>query len=118
MTKIRDATAEDLPALTEIYNHYIQHSHATFLTEDPDAADVHSYALVAGAGDSGNASFSIVGDALRTAVEMPEGGGNLSIRVRSTDAASSAISGFSKITSLSGWRPIRMCRMSTSTIMR
>lgn len=33
MTKIRDAKADDLPALTEIYNHYIVHSHATFLTE-------------------------------------------------------------------------------------
>jgi len=28
--RIRAAEAHDLPALTDIYNHYVQHSHATF----------------------------------------------------------------------------------------
>ncbi len=27
---LRQATVEDLPALTRIYNHYVEHSHATF----------------------------------------------------------------------------------------
>ena len=28
--QLRQATADDLPALTRIYNHYVEHSHATF----------------------------------------------------------------------------------------
>lgn len=33
MATIREPTAHDLPALTEIYNHYVLHSHATFVSE-------------------------------------------------------------------------------------
>ncbi len=54
-------------------------------TVDPDSGDVHSYALVTGAGDDDNATFSISGDELRVAQTLPVSGGTLSIRIRSTD---------------------------------
>jgi hypothetical protein len=38
----------------------------TFTTTDPDTADTHTYSLVSGSGDTGNASFSITGSTLRT----------------------------------------------------
>lgn len=33
---IREATAEDLPRITEVYDHYVRHSHATFDLEPGD----------------------------------------------------------------------------------
>ena len=33
VTVVRRAAAEDVPALTELYNHYVVHSHATFDVE-------------------------------------------------------------------------------------
>lgn len=57
-----------------------------FSTEDPDIGDTHNYTLVAGAGDEGNASFTIDDDKLRTAELFDfETQDNYSIRVRSTD---------------------------------
>ncbi len=32
-TQIRHASAEDLPRLLEIYNHYVEHTHVTFDVE-------------------------------------------------------------------------------------
>ena len=60
----------------------------TLTTTDPDAADTHTYELVAGTGDADNAFFSITGDQVileQTAVAalMPQ----LTFRVRSTDPA-------------------------------
>ncbi|MCA9120282.1 MAG: cadherin domain-containing protein [Planctomycetaceae bacterium] len=57
-----------------------------FSTTDANAADTHSYELVAGEGDTDNASFAIDGEALLTAVAIDfETQSSYSIRVRSTD---------------------------------
>jgi VCBS repeat-containing protein len=59
----------------------------TLSTTDPNSSDVHSYSLVSGTGDSGNSSFSIVGNQLRTAAALNfETTPTLTVRVRSTDA--------------------------------
>jgi len=42
----------------------------TLTTVDPDPLDTHTYSLVAGAGDTDNASFAIVGDQLQTAAVL------------------------------------------------
>jgi hypothetical protein len=58
-----------------------------FVTNDPDSLDTFTYQFVAGPGDSGNASFVIVGSELRTNVSLDAGATpTLSIRVRSTDS--------------------------------
>ncbi|WP_304117416.1 GNAT family N-acetyltransferase [Mycolicibacterium bacteremicum] len=36
---LRTATAEDLPAIADIYAHYVRHSVATFETDPPDPAE-------------------------------------------------------------------------------
>ena len=70
--------AEDQPTGTTV---------GTFSTTDPDAGDSHTYTLVAGAGDTDNASFSIAGNQLETAVILNfESGSSLSIRVQTQDA--------------------------------
>ncbi|MCA9142093.1 MAG: cadherin domain-containing protein [Planctomycetales bacterium] len=59
----------------------------TLSTVDPDSGDTHTYALVSGDGDTGNASFAIVGDELQTAVSLDfESQTAYSVRVQSTDA--------------------------------
>jgi hypothetical protein len=59
----------------------------TLSTTDPDAGDTHSYALVAGTGDTDNGSFTITGTTLKTnAVFNFETKSSYSIRVRSTDS--------------------------------
>ncbi len=62
-----------------------------FTTVDPDAADGHAYALVAGAGDTNNALFAIAGEELRLAGSVPAGAAALGLRVRSTDRAGLAV---------------------------
>ncbi|WP_024298209.1 tandem-95 repeat protein [Methylomicrobium lacus] len=58
-----------------------------FSTLDPDTGDMHTYALVSGAGDMDNAAFQIVGNQLQTAAAFDfETKNSYSIRVRSTDA--------------------------------
>jgi VCBS repeat-containing protein len=71
--------AENQPAGTVV---------GAFDTTDPDASDTFSYALVRGAGDADNASFSIdAGGNLRTAVPFDfEAKSSYTVRVRSTDA--------------------------------
>ncbi len=55
-------------------------------TTDADAGDTHTYSLVAGDNDSGNASFSIVGSELRTAAAFDfESQSSYSIRVQTDD---------------------------------
>ena len=56
-----------------------------FSTVDANSADSHSYALVAGAGDTDNDLFSIDGDSLEVAGALPGLGSSLSLRARSTD---------------------------------
>jgi VCBS repeat-containing protein len=58
-----------------------------FSTTDPDAGDSFTYTLVAGTGDTDNASFAIVGSQLQSAAMFDfETKSSYSIRVRSTDA--------------------------------
>ena len=58
----------------------------TFTTTDPDSGNTFTYALVAGAGDADNASFTISNNTLKTdAVFNFENKSTYSIRVRTTD---------------------------------
>ncbi len=58
----------------------------TFSTTDIDANDVHTYSLVSGTGDAGNASFVIEGNALKTAQTFDyETQNSYSIRVQTRD---------------------------------
>ena len=61
-----------------------------FTTTDPDAANTHTYALVAGTGDSDNSSFTIdaSGNLLTAASFNYEAKNSYSIRVRTTDQGS------------------------------
>ncbi|MBF2083711.1 cadherin domain-containing protein, partial [Thermoleptolyngbya sp. C42_A2020_037] len=59
----------------------------TFTTTDPDTGDTHTYTLVAGTGDTDNASFTIVGNQLRLNVSPDfETKNSYTIRVRTTDS--------------------------------
>lgn len=59
----------------------------TFTTTDPNTTDTHTYTLVSGLGAADNASFTIVGDQLRTVDVFDfETRSTYSIRVRSTDS--------------------------------
>lgn len=59
----------------------------TLSSTDEDAADTHTYTLVAGAGDTDNASFAISGSDLNTATTFDyESKSSYTIRIRSTDA--------------------------------
>ena len=61
----------------------------TLSTVDPDVGDTHTYALVAGAGDTDNGSFTIVGNELQTnAVFDFETQDTYSVRVQTTDSGS------------------------------
>lgn len=78
------AVAEFLPVGTLI---------GTFSSTDVDTADTHTYALVAGAGDTDNASFTITAGQLFTnAVFSQALTPTLSIRVRSTDSGAGNLS--------------------------
>jgi subtilisin family serine protease len=71
---------EGLPAGTVV---------GTFTTTDPDAGDTFTYSLVAGAGDTDNAAFTIDGAVLKTAQSFDFSVKNsYSIRVRTTDSGS------------------------------
>jgi len=59
-----------------------------FSTTDVDGGPTYTYSLVAGAGDTDNASFSIVGDTLKTAAIFDnETKSSYSIRVQTNDGA-------------------------------
>jgi hypothetical protein len=59
----------------------------TLTTTDPDVGDMFTYALVSGAGDSGNSAFNIDGDQLVSAVVFDYAVQNTyTVRVRSTDS--------------------------------
>ena len=59
---------------------------------DEDAFDRHTFDLVAGAGDSDNAVFGVMGNELRLAQAWPIGRTQLSLRLRTTDLAGLSIS--------------------------
>ncbi len=80
-------TAINLSSASVAENQPTNTSVGTFSTTDPDAGDTFTYTLVAGTGDTGNTSFNISGNALRTSASFNyEGQSSYSIRVRSTDA--------------------------------
>lgn len=63
----------------------------TLATADPDAGDTHTYSLVAGDGDIGNAAFTIDGNTLKTARALDfETQNSYNIRVRTTDSVGHA----------------------------
>lgn len=62
-------------------------------TVDTNVADAFTYALVSGAGDAGNAAFTIVNDELRLAQAVAAGSPPLSFRVRATDRAGLSVEG-------------------------
>ena len=55
-------------------------------TTDIDPSDTHTYTLVAGAGDTDNASFNISGSELRVNDAEALSGGSYSIRIRTMDS--------------------------------
>ncbi|MBW4464707.1 MAG: cadherin domain-containing protein [Pegethrix bostrychoides GSE-TBD4-15B] len=58
----------------------------SFLTTDPDAGESFTYALVAGAGDTDNTAFTIVGNSLQiNAIPDFEAKSSYSVRVSTTD---------------------------------
>jgi hypothetical protein len=62
---------------------------AIFSAEDADNDDSHSYALVAGQGDTDNGSFAISGNSLTTTKKFDfESKNSYSIRVQATDGKS------------------------------
>ncbi len=71
--------SENLPVETTV---------GTFASTDVNADDTFTYSLVNGTGDADNASFSIVGNQLKTAAAFDfETKSSYSIRVRTTDSA-------------------------------
>jgi Ca2+-binding RTX toxin-like protein len=71
------AVDENSPVGTEV---------GTFITIDPDFSDTHTYTLVAGTGDTDNASFTIDGNQLKLNVSPDfETKDSYTIRVRTTD---------------------------------
>src|SRR5205823_1369482 len=64
----------------------------TLTSTDVDGGDTHSYSLVAGAGATDNASFSISGDSLQTNASFDfETKSSYSVRVRSTDSGALSV---------------------------
>ncbi|MGK4303429.1 putative Ig domain-containing protein [Shewanella xiamenensis] len=59
----------------------------TFNTTDPDAGNTFTYTLVAGVGDTDNASFNIIGSSLRANDSSALAAGSYSVRIRTTDNA-------------------------------
>jgi hypothetical protein len=87
----RPPTEIALSKLTVAESQPIGTTVGTFSTTDPDAGNTHSYSLVSGSDDSGNASFSISGNVLKTAAVFDfETKSSYSIRVRATDSGSPA----------------------------
>ena len=71
--------AENEPAGTRV---------GTLAATDPDAGQAHSFALVAGPGDTDNAAFMVSGDRLQTTQIFDfENKSSYTIRVATTDAA-------------------------------
>jgi hypothetical protein len=77
-----------LSATSIAENNEVNASVGTLSTTDADSADTFTYTLVAGTGDTDNASFNISGNALRASVAFDfETRSSYSVRVRTTDSA-------------------------------
>lgn len=59
----------------------------TLSTTDPNPNTTHTYALVSGTGDEGNAAFQVVGNTLRTTASFNYSQSSYSVRVRTTNEA-------------------------------
>nr|MDQ3822838.1 cadherin domain-containing protein [Actinomycetota bacterium] len=87
--------ANDAPSDVALSNASVNENEAsgtnigTLSSTDQDSGDTHTYSLVAGAGDTDNASFQISGTTLKTnAVFNYEVKSSYSVRVRTTDSGS------------------------------
>jgi hypothetical protein len=67
----------------------------TLSATDPDAGDTHTFALVAGTGDTDNASFNISGSNLRANNSTTLGVGTYSVRIQTSDGALTHAEAFS-----------------------
>ncbi|WP_372728697.1 cadherin domain-containing protein [Nocardioides sp.] len=77
----------DLSATTVDENEPVDTLVGLLTATDPDPGDTHTFSLVPGAGDSGNAAFDITTDELRTADVLDhEASSSLSIRVQAEDS--------------------------------
>ncbi len=92
------ADVNDAPTAISIDNSSVDESSAIgtvvgeFSTTDEDASDTFTYALVSGEGDTDNASFSIDGINLKTAVTLDfDTQSSYSVRVQSTDAGGASV---------------------------
>ncbi len=75
-----------LSASTVLENRPVGTTVGTLTAADVDSADTHTFALVAGTGSAGNASFTVVGNALKTAAVLDfEAQSSYAIRLRATD---------------------------------
>ncbi len=89
----------------------------TLSTTDPDVGDTFTYDLVAGVGDTDNASFSIVGAGLSTTSVFDfETTPSYSIRVRSTDAAGQSVEKQLTVTVTNLNEPPSSATLSASTV--
>ena len=85
-------TALDLSATSINENVAANTTVGTLSTTDPDAAATHTYTLVAGAGDTDNASFNVSGSALRISASPDfETKSSYDIRVRTTNQANGSL---------------------------
>ena len=81
-----------LSAASIAENNEVNVNVGTFSTMDPDSGDTFAYSLVAGTGDTDNASFNISGNSLRAGVVFDyETKSSYSIRVRTTDSAGASL---------------------------
>lgn len=85
-------SVNDAPTDIQLSNSAIDENQASatavgnLTTTDVDVADTHTYSLVAGTGDTDNASFQIVGGQLQTAAVLDfETKSSYSVRIRTTD---------------------------------
>ncbi len=102
------SVTENLPAATIVGN---------FSALDADAGDSHGYALVAGAGDTDNAAFTITANGLRTAQPFDfESKNGYSIRVRATDGAGASVERVFTITVTDVNEPPTGLRLDNATI--
>lgn len=92
------ADVNDAPTAISIDNSSVDESSAIgtvvgeFSTADEDASDTFTYTFVSGEGDTDNASFSIDGSNLETAVTLDfETQSSYSVRVQSTDADGASV---------------------------
>jgi VCBS repeat-containing protein len=92
MVQITVANVNEAPTDIALSNNSVAENQPTSTTvgtlsaTDPDAGDTHTFTLVAGTGSTDNASFQIVGNALKTdAIFDYETKNSYSVRIRSTD---------------------------------